>query len=231
MLTRNKSLLLHEEILLLALSDKKGTIESGAWYQQAIAGAILSELLLAKRITMSSDKKKFVEIIDASSYGDEIIDEALNRISTAKRRANLQTWVQRLSALKQLKHRVANRLCKKGVLRSDEKSILLIFKQKVYPELDPRPERRLVERLEQAIFSDSQSVDPRTVVLVSLASASDMLKIPFDHKKLKGRKKRIEMLINGDLMGRATKEAVQAAQTAIMVACIMPAMMPVFISS
>ena len=40
------SLFLHEEILLLALKDEEGTIASGTWYQQAIAGAILATLYL-----------------------------------------------------------------------------------------------------------------------------------------------------------------------------------------
>ncbi len=32
-------------------------------------------------------------------------------------------------------------------------------------------------------------------------------------------------LVNGDLMGKATKEAIEAAQAAVMVACVMPAVM------
>ena len=41
-----KSLFLHEEILLMVLKDKEGTMISGVMYSQAIAGAILAELLL-----------------------------------------------------------------------------------------------------------------------------------------------------------------------------------------
>ena len=42
-------------------------------------------------------------------------------------------------------------------------------------------------------------------------------------KRLQGRKKRIERLTSGGLMGKATREAVQAAQAAVMVACMVPA--------
>ncbi|MFQ5806361.1 MAG: GPP34 family phosphoprotein [Phycisphaerae bacterium] len=87
----------------------------------------------------------------------------------------------------------------------------------------PRPERKLIERLRKAIFTETRQVDPRTVILVSLASAADLLRIPFDKKALKTRKDRIERLVSGELMGRATREAFQAAQAAVTVACVTPA--------
>ena len=44
-----RSLYLHEEILLLALKDEKGTFVAAS-YEMALGGAILAELLLQKRI-------------------------------------------------------------------------------------------------------------------------------------------------------------------------------------
>ena len=129
--------------------------------------------------------------------------------------------------MKNLRHRVAEGLCRRRILRSDEGKILLIFTRKIYPECDPRPERQMIERLRKAIFTQSATVDPRTAILLSLASSADLLKIPFDKKKLKARKKRIEGITSGELLGKATKEAVQAAQTAAMMAAMIPAMVVV----
>jgi hypothetical protein len=81
----------------------------------------------------------------------------------------------------------------------------------------------LIERLRKAIFSDIGEVDPRTAVLLSLAKSADLLKLVFDKKQLKGRKARIEQVVNGEMTGKATQEAIQAMQAAVMVACIMPA--------
>jgi hypothetical protein len=100
---------------------------------------------------------------------------------------------------------------------------LLLFTRKIYPEINPEPERKLIERLRQAIFTDSRDIEPRTVVLVSLANSTGLLKIVFDKKKLKGRKARIEEIINGEITGKAAKEAIQAMQAAVMLCCIMPA--------
>ena len=224
---RETSLFLHEEIMLLALRDREGTFVSGPMYSHAMGGAILADLLMAKRITAEDGKKKFAAVVSDKPVGEAVIDEALERMATVKRRATLQTWVQRFAHIKQLRHRVARGLCDRGILRAEEGTVLLLFRRKIYPEIDPRPERKLIERLRKAVFTETRQVDPRTVVLVSLAHSAGLLRIPFDKKKLKGRKKRIERLVNGEVMGKATREAVQAAQAAVMVACMVPAMVVV----
>jgi len=222
---RSASLYLHEEILLLALRDEEGTVALSSMYEYAIGGAILAGLLLTQRIVVEEGKKKLVDLVSDKPVGEPLIDECLEKIATAKRRATAQTWVQRFARLKGLKHRAAQQLCDRGILRVDEDTVLLLFRRKIYPERDPRPERRLIERLRKAIFSETRQVDPRTTILISLAHGVGLLSIPFDKKELKTRKQRIEQLTSGELLGKATREAVQAAQAAVMVACVMPAIM------
>ena len=69
------------------------------------------------------------------------------------------------------------------------------------------------------------------MVLLSLAKSADLLKIPFDRKKLKQRRERIDRLVKGELIGGATREAVQAAQSAAAMAAIMPAMTAATVAS
>lgn len=223
MAQRRETLHLHEEILLLALRDEKGTVIQGPMYQHAMAGAILAELLLAKRIEVEEGRKKLVNVLSDKPMGEPVIDESLEKMATARRRATLQTWVSRLTSIKRFKHRVAEGLCRRKILKADEGTVLLIFRRKLYPEVNPQPERKLIERMRKAIFTATRDVDPRTVVLISLAKSADLLKIPFDKKKLRQRKERIARLTSGEIMGKATREAVQATQAAVTVACIMPA--------
>jgi hypothetical protein len=216
---RNDTLFLHEEILLLALKDKEGTIASGTMYQYAIGGAILSELLLHQRIKVDGSKRKnLVDLVSAAPVGEPLIDECLGRIAKAKRRAALKTWGARFATVKKLKHRLAEQLCKRRILKADEGKVLLIFTRKIYPEVNPVTEKRIVERLRKAIFTETRDVDPHTAVLVSLANSADLLKVIFDKKKVKSRKKRIEKIVNGEITGKATKEAIKAMQAAVMVA-------------
>jgi len=230
-MTTQNGLFLHEEIMLLALRDEEGTIASGTMYQYAIGAAVLAELLLSKRVAVEqSRKRKLVSLVSSTPSGDPLIDQCLERVSRAKRRAALQTWVSRFAGVKNLKHRVARRLCERGILKADEDKILLIFTRKIYPEVNPEPEEKLIERLRRAIFTDATDVDPPTVVLVSLANSTGLLKVVFDKKRLKGRKARIEQIVNGEITGKAAREAIQAMQAAVMVACIMPAIVTTTIS-
>ncbi len=220
------TLFLHEEILLLALRDEEGTIASGTMYQYAIGAALLAELLLSKHIEVDqSGKKKLVNLVSTNPLGEPLFDECLEKVCNAKRRAVLQTWVSRFAGIKNLKHRVAQQLCRRGILRTDEDKVLLLFTRKIYPEVNPGPERELIRRLEHAIFTETRDIDPRTVVLLSLANSTGLLKIVFNKKKLKGRKARIKEISDGEITGKAAKEAIEAMQAAVMVCCIMPAVM------
>ncbi|MFC1777128.1 GPP34 family phosphoprotein [Pseudomonadota bacterium] len=223
MMARDKPLFLYEEIMLLALRDEQGTIATG-FPEQVLAGAILAELLLDGRISVEDTKKKLVNLLDSRPSGDPIIDECLEKMTTAKRRASLQTWVSRLAGTKNLRHKAAQRLCDRRILRADEDKVLFVFKRRIYPEIDPVPEKKIIDRLRDAIYNDHAKLDPRTVVLVSLANGSDMLRQTFGRKEIKSRKKRIERIENGELTGKATREVIAACQTALIVAAIMPAM-------
>jgi Golgi phosphoprotein 3 len=222
------ALFLYEEILLLALRDEEGTIVSGTMYQYAIGAALLAELLLSKRIEVEQPgkrKRKLVSPVSSTPLGDPLIDECLEKIFVAKRRAALQTWVSRFAGIKNLKNRVAQQLCRHGILRADEDKVLLIFTRKIYPEINPEPERELIQRMRYAVLTDTDDINPRTVVLLSLASSTGLLKMVFNKKELKERKVRIKRIVNGEITGKAVTEAIQAMQAAVMVACIMPAMM------
>jgi Golgi phosphoprotein 3 len=131
--------------------------------------------------------------------------------------------VQKFAALKDLKNRAARQLVAKGVLKEDTGKVLGIFKRTIYPEANPGPEQDLRRRLEEAIFMDQQEVDPATTVVVALARATGLLDRVFTKKRLKPRKQRLEDLVNGNLAGKATREAVEAVQAAILVATIVPA--------
>ena len=109
--------------------------------------------------------------------------------------------------------------------------MMLIFKRRIYPELDGRVEKEILERVRKAIFTQTREIDPRTVVLVSLADKTGLLRANFDKKKLKDRKRRIEQICDGEFIGMAAQEAVQAAVAAATMAAIMPAIMVTTITS
>ena len=222
-MARTRDIHIYEELLLLALRDEKGTIAASAPIDVVLGGAILAELLLEGRLSVSSDEKSaFVEVRSSEHLGDEILDECLSRVVEANRRARLKNWVRRFSRTKQIKRRAAEGLCDKGILRNEKQQVLLFFNRTVIPEVDPRPERALIQRLRRAISNDGP-VEPRTAVLIALGQGAGVLKNGIEKRILKERKARIRRIAKGDAVGRATKEVIEAIHAAVVVAAVLPA--------
>lgn len=221
------ALTLHESLMLLALDDRSGTVVGGTLYSYAVGGAVLAELILAGRVAADERRKKtYAEVVDRRPVGDPLAAEWLAQMAEAKRPRTLQDWVGRIAMTKDLKHRLALQLCRRGILRATEEEVLWIFSKKIYPQLDPGPERALLREVEDAVFGDAE-VEPRTAVLVALADASGILKALLDKKRLKERKERLTAIAEGQACAKAAKEAIAAMQAAVMVATMVPAMVVV----
>lgn len=215
------SLGLHEEVALLALRNDRGTVAGGVMYAQAAGGALLAELLLTGRLrAVTEGRSTYAVPGNASKTGDDVLDECLDRVRAARRRGKLVSWVQRFGSLRKLHHRVASGLVKKGVLRESQDRVLLIFQRRIYPELDPAVEQAIIARLDRAIFSDTATVDERTMLLIAVSHHAGLLRTNFDKKRLKARRARIDAIIKGDAVGKATKQAIEATQAAVMAATI-----------
>ncbi|MCH7494300.1 GPP34 family phosphoprotein [bacterium] len=212
-------LTIYEEAMLLSLHDEKGTALS-TWHTQAVAGGLLAELLLEGRIAVGPAPRHLVWVADGGATGSDLMDEALAKMA-AGRQKPLREWLAALASIPRLGQRVAEGLCDEGILRAKEGKILWFFPTTSYPEADGRPETAILKRLRKAI-SGVKEVDPRTTVLLGLAHHTELLRGLFPARLLKLRRKRIKEIINGDAASGATREAIQAVQTAIMVTVMMP---------
>jgi len=213
-------LTMYEEILLLALDDRKGTAAMDSGHANAMGGAILAELVLLGALRIGADKKKFVDAEPGAQVSDPLLAECLELVRTAKRRKRAVDWVMKFAGLKDLKNRAARGLVVKGVLNEEHDRMLGLFPRTKFPERDPGPEQALIERLRQAVLTDADKVDERTRVVTIIANATSMLLRVIDKKELKARKARLKQLAAGHLDGAATAEAVQAAQAAAMAVMI-----------
>jgi len=223
-MTTRQPLPLYEEILLLALDDDKGTTSGAGMFAMAMGGAILAELVSLQAVNLSSDKKKTVTATASFRVDDPLLNEALQLINAAKKPRKASDWVSKFSGMKDLKNRGARQLVAKGVLTEETGTVLKVFKRTIFPEADGGPERDLIARMENAIFTDTLDVDQRTVIIVALAQATGLLSRNIAKKRLKERKDRLKQLTSGEIVGDATKEAVAAVQAAILVCTIVPVM-------
>ena len=125
---------LHEQVLLLALRDADGTIESQAGqYPHALGGAILAELILRDRLRVTEDEAPLVAVTDESTIGEPILDEALSLVVSEKSPRSPAAWVEQFTGIPDLKDKVARELCARGILEDSLEKVLLVFSRKVYP--------------------------------------------------------------------------------------------------
>lgn len=207
---------LTDELLLLALRDKKGTLVSSASMAlpYGLAGAVLMELTLRQRLHL--EDKKF-SICDPTPTGDDILDEALAKIASSKKSRTPRYWVSKLSGIKKMKNRLLDRLVYEGILRREEHRILRVIPSKRYPTVYSGPEMNLRERIRSVVL-DGKQADDRTMIIISLLSACKLVNEVFDKEERKRAKKRIKEISKGETVGKAVSDTVAGIQAAVFVA-------------
>jgi len=209
-------LYLYEDLLLLALHDEKGTVRLGVSDGHAMAGAMLAELVMMGRLRAVGEDME-VEVQDGAPIGDVLLDEVLDFVRDSKKPKPLKHWISKVSYWKNLRVRVADQLCERGLIERKDETVFFVFSKTTFPEVDGAHEQTIVEHLRRVIFEDVQGVDARTVVMLSLAFHTEILEVVFDRKDLKARKERIESVIEGDASGEVAATLIQELQIAALV--------------
>jgi golgi phosphoprotein 3 len=215
----HRSLHLHEQLLLLAVHDEKGSFHGGM-FRYALAGALVSELVLAGRLTLVEGRRrsrKLLEVVSSEPTGVPVLDSALERIASAKRRQAAARWIARLAGDRAMPHAVAEGLVEQGLLRREEGRVLGLFRRVRYPTSNPDPEDALVAALERALATDDP-VPLDVAVVLSLASSAGILRHVFDRKALRPYRARIREVSDLEGIPAATREAIRATQAAVVAA-------------
>ena len=209
-----KDLYLHEQLLLLALSDEKGTMQS-LNFEFGAGGAVLAELLLTGRLGLEQARKKqFVKLTDDTLTGDPLLDEVLQRVRAGKRPEQPAAWVRRIAGTKRLRHRIAERLRYRGILGKKQGRVLLVFSRDLYPTLDPEPERALLALLREALLGTGE-VAPTTAILLALAHHIGLDYVLFSRPERKAHKRRLKQLVSLESVAGEAREAVKCVQEVI----------------
>lgn len=212
----NRTLSIPEEMLLLSLRDRDGEFLN-CWVDTALGAGLLGELLVGGHAVLKSERGGRTFVLPADGIAppdDALLDECLRKLANAKRRASARRWVERFASIARLRDRVAERLVAEGIVRCDEKKVLLFFHHTVYPERDHAPEARLVKRLRDAIESGG-AAEPRTAVELAVADAGWMLKLAIDPAFLKARRPRIDAIVAGDPAAAALHAAMREIEASI----------------
>ena len=208
-----------EEILLLALDDKKGTWIHGSDTHLgfAVSGAILMDLVFANRIDTDLER---LFVIDPSPTGDENLDEVLGTIAARDSQRPTEYWLREINAdADAIRNRLLDRMIAAGILRRVEKTVLGMFRRERYPAVDSREEREVKLRIAGILCSD-EIPDPRDIVIISLVQACGLLGTILTAWGVTHVLPRAELIARMDLIGRVVRNTIREVEASINV--VMP---------
>jgi len=212
-------LALFEELFLLSMEEDRGRIASYAKKSLAygLSGAMLAELALQGKVSVN--EKNRLEPMGDELTGDAFLDEILEEIRASEKAHKLTYWVSQFSERpKKLRERVGDRLVETNVLSKEEKRF---FRQPPSGEATQAAEPSKFEvkhRLRAMILANEES-DPRSLALLNLAAASELLGLIFtpDELDFAGRRIHEEMLHFAleDSVMQTVEEIEQAISTVV----------------
>ena len=195
-----------EEIMLLMLDDKGGKFADvpRLWLHYALAGAVLMDLALERRI--DTDPKQLV-VIDPSPLGDDLLDPVLARIVRSTEARDIYYWVEET-----IRHASAIRECslarliERGILRQEDDRFLWVFQTRRYPIIDDRTIREVKLRIMGVLFSD-EIPDVRDIVIIALSDACGIFEGLLSSQELQSAAGRIEQVRKMELICRDVVKA------------------------
>jgi len=240
---KSTRLTLMEECLLLGLKDKEGY--TSFWndsISSALRGCILVELALRNRVELekagmrrrSLMNRKVVCKSDTPT-GDVLLDEALKHIKDTQPPETPQTWIEYLSGetwnplklgyqLRNVRERLAKNLVEKGVCTT-EKQNFVVFDMTTHPLTDSTVKQRLVRKVQDSVLSrwinDPQRFDRRTLALLYLANAADVLEnafAPLSDEDYEVAMKRVRLLLDLNAELESAKDGANELMWAVFVA-------------
>ena len=212
--------LIAEEFLLLCLDDETGRRSiAGEKIDPALGGALLVELALMERISVTGDevgwlKRGRVGIISTKPTDDPVLDDALTYL-VAKEGKRISDAISPMTwrpMTKNLRQRLLERMIQARLLRPADDPVLGMFPRTSYLPTDPAVEGEIRARLRSALV-DGLTPTERTVALVGLLHATGHLAraLPGEDRKLV--RQRAKAMAEGDWAAKAVKQVIDAVQS------------------
>lgn len=236
-------LTLMEEVILLGLKDREGY--TSFWndcISAGLRGCMLVELALRGRIHLERQVMRRrslllrkVDLKNEQPTGDVLLDEALNHVKKMQPTENVQNWIELLSGetwnplkltyqLRNVRERLAKNLVEKGVLTTEKQNFLL-FDMTTHPLVNSQIKSKLIKKVQDSVLSkwvnDISRMDKRTLALIYLAHASDVLEnafAPLSDEDYDVAMKRVRYLLDLDPEEEALKQGANEVLWAVVAA-------------
>lgn len=156
---------------LVALT-RSGRPRAG-WHtvQLTLAAAVLADLALAQRITVTDDR---IRAETAEPTRDGTLDQALSAVDRRGETLTAGQWLQELGT-EALRRRVIDELVDDGHVRVRQARRFRVIPETRYPPVDDAGRRDLLEQLRRSL-REPAGTDPRTGCVLGLAQAAGVLR-------------------------------------------------------
>ena len=213
-------MLICESLFLLLVRDDVKPESAFTEGDYGLAAAVITDLILAERVTLSDDEDPRVSVVSAEPTGHPVLDQALERVA--------EKDGSRLSALVTdrkfgLEQATAASLASAGVIRIEEKRRLGLIPER-YPVLDPAPEAEMRRRL-AAVLAGSSAGPEEATLLAILQGLGVTEKVLADERGALDKKRlaeRIEEISHDAGAGGAVAAAVKRMNDALVATVIVP---------
>jgi len=199
-------LTLFEQLFLLTLNDEREKKNSFKYEKlnYGLAGSILAELTLAGKVQVN--QKHRLEVVDAATTGDEILDRTLLVLQEPERKRKLTYWVEALTGkYEKINKRLTERLVSNGVFTVEDDEMLWAIPSEVYPEHKASAKFCLKEHLRAIVLGDEVG-DIRSLSLLCMLNSSEMLDLVFTKDERREANRNIhEMLVTEALINPAAQ--------------------------
>ncbi|NIM13450.1 MAG: hypothetical protein GTO45_15155 [Candidatus Aminicenantes bacterium] len=209
---------LSEELLLVALNQKTGTIApfKPMVFRYTLAAAVLQELFIRQKLEF---KGELVKVINNEPPGDVILDKALKIVTDSQKEKKVQQWVSKLGGKsKEFKKILLEDLVNKSVLRSlDEHEPPGAFSRKIirFRIWHDRPFVRLHKQLHDILVYGKEP-DSKSLRLIGLINACKLTRNIFnDRREQEIAEERVNLLSNNDVFKKGVKSAVNTVRWSV----------------
>lgn len=212
-------MIIAEDLLLLLTDDVTGKpLVDGQRLALALAGAVLVELVLAERLTVTDAGRwgsgSRVAVSSTAPLDDAVLEEALHRAGQKRQPVAAQSLLSALA--RQLPDALRARLVDRGILRAEQGRVLGIFPTRSWPAADSRHEAQVRAALWDVVVQGRTPTD-REVCLVALLHAVGQVPKQFATAGMTSRqlRDRATALSRGNVGGEAVRRAIEAANAAV----------------
>ncbi len=206
---------LSEELLLLALNEKKGIIApfKKEYIKYGVAAALLQELIILEKLQLDED---MITVIEGNPFGDKLLDPALEILEQSEKKKKVQHWVSKIGGkYGKLKKILLDELIDKDVLKPKDEpgdreggpGLLRRQRFKIWYDM---PLQQLRKRLNDILVYGEES-DPKSLRLIGLIHACKITRQVFPDKEDQERVMlRIDVLTEGDVFKKAIRSVVNS---------------------